>query len=88
MVTLCMYSLYNKTGCYLLMIFKVFLLNTFLYSFSIRSAESVTVDEVILSASIDDSEDCAKKMVCIVNAMDASELSPRYVQRILVVVKL
>ena len=37
----------------------------------------MTVDEVILTASIDDSEDCAKKMVCLVNAMDASELTPR-----------
>ena len=42
-----------------------------------RSVDSMTVDEVILTASIDDSEDCAKKMVCLVNAMDASELTPR-----------
>ena len=46
-----------------------------------RSAESVTVGEVILAASIDDSEDCAKKMVCLVNTMHASDLSPRYVMK-------
>ena len=43
-----------------------------------RSAESLTVEDVILSASINDNEDCAKKVVCLVNTMDAAELSPRY----------